>query len=251
MKFPLLSPYRQYRKIFRPWSAVRFPWLKRRGISTPQAFSLNETSPNLVYLRPSSTDISTVREIFLRQEYAWAAERLPVAPLIVDVGANIGLASRYFLHHRPQAQILAIEALPDTYAVTQKNLGLPEIAKQCRVVNVAIWSTNDQISISVPTPGAFSRATVGEAGEVLVRSCRLETLLEQEGIDHVDLLKVDVEGAEVEMFRSADAWLGKIQALAIEFHDDSRSQCHFDDAMARHGFQIMQASDHTVYAVRN
>jgi FkbM family methyltransferase len=250
MKIPFVSPYQHYRKVFEPWSALYFPLVKRLGRTSPQAFRLTMASPQTVFLRPTSSDIATVREVFLKQEYAWAAARLSAAPLIVDVGANIGLASRFFLTQRPQARILAIEALPETFAVTQQNLGLPEIAQQCKVVNAAIWSTSDQVSMSLPAAGAFSRATVGSAGEISVRACRLETLLDEQQISEVDLLKVDIEGAEVEMFRDADAWLGKIRALAIEFHDNSREACDFDQEMARHGFQIHQASDHTVYASR-
>jgi FkbM family methyltransferase len=204
-----------------------------------------------VYLRPTSSDLATLDEIFLKQEYAWAAEQLPETPVVVDVGANIGLASRYFLQHRPRAKILAIEASPDTFLLTQKNLGLPHISKQCRVINVAIWSHNDSVAISLPTSGAYSRATVGISGDAEIRASRMDTLLEQEQIDRVDLLKVDIEGAEVEMFRNSDKWLDRIRALTIEFHNGSRAACNFDEIMARHGFQIRQATSHTVYASRS
>jgi FkbM family methyltransferase len=195
--------------------------------------------------------LATAKEIFLKQEYSWAIQRLPDSPIVVDVGANIGLASRYFLHHRPRAKILAVEAMPDTFEVTQKNLGIPGIAGQCRVINAAIWSNDGEVSIRLPSTGAYSRAAVGAEGDIVVQASRLDTILKKEDVRRVDLLKVDIEGAEVEMFRSADDWLTKIIALAIEFHDGSRQACRFDEAMKRHGFQIMQASGHTVYAWRN
>jgi FkbM family methyltransferase len=146
---------------------------------------------------------------------------------------------------------VAIEALPSTYDVTVKNLGLPSIAEQCRVLNAAIWSNNESISIMVPSSGAYSRASVGALGDIKVRALRLDTLLEQENIEKVDLLKVDIEGAEVEMFRNADDWLDRIDALAVEFHDNSRSASQFDSFMVRHGFKVDQASSHTVYAARS
>src|SRR6516164_3678329 len=75
---------------------------------TPRFLRL--TRPELTfpfYLRVPSSDVQTYEQIFLHQDYQFAVTRPPQT--IVDVGANIGLASLYFANRFPQARILALE----------------------------------------------------------------------------------------------------------------------------------------------
>jgi hypothetical protein len=61
---------------------------------------------------------------------------------------------------------------------------------------------------------------------------------------------VDIEGAEVELFKGNLDWLLKVRAIAIEFHRDSRNVSAFDRIMADYGFSILVDGAHTVLATR-
>jgi hypothetical protein len=70
----------------------------------------------------------------------------------------------------------------------------------------------------VAVPGAGGG--IGTVAQIEVRGCRFETLMAQNQVDHIDLLKVDIEGAEVDLFATTcDQTLKRIQQITIEFHD--------------------------------
>jgi hypothetical protein len=66
----------------------------------------------------------------------------------------------------------------------------------------------------------------------------------------LDILKVDIEGAEVELFKGDVGWLSRVRAIAIEFHDDSREVSGFDRLMRDHGFRVLDSNPHTVLALK-
>jgi methyltransferase FkbM-like protein len=69
------------------------------------------------------------------------------------------------------------------------------------------------------------------------------------GFTTVDILKVDIEGAEVQLFSGNLDWLERVRALLIEFHDESRQESDFDAIMRRYHFRIREETRHTVLAV--
>jgi hypothetical protein len=68
--------------------------------------------------------------------------------------------------------------------------------------------------------------------------------------EQADLVKVDIEGAEVGLFQES-GWLERTRAIAIEFHGDSRRQTGFDDKVRQHGLRIVDETEHTVLAIRD
>ena len=69
--------------------------------------------------------------------------------------------------------------------------------------------------------------------------------------DRIDILKIDIEGAEVQMFRSDLGWLDRVRSILIEFHGNSRAESKFDSIVKHHGFRIREEDWHTVVAVRD
>jgi hypothetical protein len=78
----------------------------------------------------------------------------------------------------------------------------------------------------------------------------MPALIQDSGFPFIDLLKVDIEGAEVELFRGDLGWLNTIGAIAIEFHQDSRERSGFDRIVRDRGFVLHEANQHTVLACR-
>jgi hypothetical protein len=83
-----------------------------------------------------------------------------------------------------------------------------------------------------------------------VQGFSMGQILEKAGFDRIDLLKVDIEGAEVRLFSGELEWLHRVGAIAIEFHGDSRARSGFDELMRRFGFVVSDNDPHTVVAVR-
>jgi hypothetical protein len=84
-----------------------------------------------------------------------------------------------------------------------------------------------------------------------VQGFTMEEILASSAFQQVDLLKVDIEGAEVELFRNDLGWLDRVGAIAIEFHGRSRDESGFDQMLTEHGFKVCAEDSHTVLAIRD
>ena len=176
-----------------------------------------------VQIRLRTTDPRTYEETLLKGEYAFD---LPLSPkTIVDAGANIGMASIYFAHRYPEAKIIAIEAEASNYALLARNvMPYPAITP----VHAALWNRDGQISVGEPNPetGAFGKwgFVAHEGPGASVRAITMQTLMEEMGIPSIDLAKIDIEGAEHEVFEDT-GWLTGIVCVMIELHDQFRPGC--------------------------
>lgn len=182
--------------------------------------------PNIrhpVHLRMGTSDIRVYRGNLLRGEYDF---NLPSRPkTIVDVGANVGMASLFFTHKYPEAQIVAIEAEASNFAILSKNV---KPYRNIFPVHAALWNRDGYISVSArnPAKGAFSKwGFVTHEGEgPQVRAITIPTLMAEMNISWIDLLKVNIEGAEREVFEDCN-WMPSVGALAIALHDGFKHGC--------------------------
>ncbi len=173
-----------------------------------------------VKLRVRTTDVSVFGEIILRQEYNFG---LPAhADVIVDAGANIGLASIFYATKFPNARILALEAEESNFRAMLENVrAYPSITP----IHAALWHRDGQIRVNAPMPGAFGKwgfFVSDDPGEV--RSITVLSLMREFGFDKIDLFKIDIEGAEKEVFEKCD-WQSRIGSFVIELHDRFKLGC--------------------------
>lgn len=160
--------------------------LQPKGISKP------------VHIRLRTTDLSVCNEMLIRNEYAC---NLPCFPrTIVDVGANIGMASVYQAHNCNRGRDFQFRSCSEERA-TYPNI-IP--------LHAALWNREGEINVSEPdsATGAIGEwAFITHEGEgVPVRAITMTTPMAQMKIDTIDLLKIDIEGAEKEVFEDCD-WM--------------------------------------------
>ena len=79
-----------------------------------------------------------------------------------------------------------------------------------------------------------------------VRAVTMDTVMRETGIDSIDLLKVDIEGAEIEIFKSCP-WIRKVRVLTIELHDRLRPGCTWAVKNATKDFHFTQQGEVTVF----
>lgn len=176
-----------------------------------------------VTLRVPSTDVSTYKQVVVREEYGIELTKRPTT--IVDAGANIGLASVYFASRFPEARVLAIEPEAQNFALLLQNTApYPNI----QAVHSALWRQSGEIAVVDTGTGAWGFRTAapeGAADSQSVRAATLDELLDEFGFDRVDLLKVDIEGAEVEVFADTSAWIDRVSVIIAELHERYRTGC--------------------------
>jgi FkbM family methyltransferase len=158
------------------------------------------------------------REIFARQHYYFRPAT--DAPVIFDCGANLGLATIYFKWLYPLAKIHAFEPDPTTFKVLERNIAANHLG-DVTAHNCALWDSDTEIQFFThkTVPGSLRMSTNSgriDGTESRVPGRRLSAFINQP----VDLLKIDVEGAEhrviCELLSSGK--LSTIRQLVIEYH---------------------------------
>src|SRR5262249_47044026 len=104
-----------------------------------------------VWLRPWTSDYACYQQVFREQEYA-GVEGIGDPRIIIDCGANIGLASIYFLTRFPECTVLAVEPDPENVSICRHNL-LPYGAR-AKVVHGAVWSDRGRLTVVPSTFGS-------------------------------------------------------------------------------------------------
>jgi FkbM family methyltransferase len=150
------------------------------------------------------------------------------ATAIVDLGANIGLATMFFAIKYPDARILAVEPEEDNYDMLVGNTS--GLGSRLKAVNAAAW-THDGI-INLQTEDIHGKHLEAWAYQVTsdvgrskraVRCSTLKTLLDNAGLDTVDILKIDIEGSELELFsENTEGWINRAEFIMVETHDRFR-----------------------------
>lgn len=201
-----------------------FHYLRMRIAPPKQPFWLHSRRARFPLLcRPGTSDMAVFGQIFAEREYA-IFRAVKNARFIVDCGANVGYSSAYFLSEFPNARVLAIEPDPENFALCQKNL--EPYGERAQVVRAGIWERTGSLQI------AAEPYRDGRAWAVQVRHCDdpagsdlpavdIPWVMEQLGCERIDILKIDVEGAEVVVFRDASQWIGRVDNLAVELHEDT------------------------------
>lgn len=185
-----------------------------------------------VFLRLGSSDISVFNGIFRWEEYRWELAQQPRT--IVDGGAYIGLSAIYFTMRYPGVRVIAVEASARNFELLLRNTSaFPNIEP----VHAALWPQSGSLVLSDPGSGLWglqvrqpAAPLSGELNSAVkqaesVRAITIEDIIREYDLRNIDLLKVDIEGAEKELFSAAGSWLPQVDAICIELHDRFKPGC--------------------------
>ena len=182
-------------------------------------------------LRAGTSDLYMFEEVFLEGEYAIEQ---PLDPkLILDIGANAGFASVWFANRYPKAKIVAVEPDPSNVAMLRKNVApYPNVS----VVEGAVWWEKTTLALDDQGDKSGIQVRTGDGG------VRALTIGELAGAQPIDILKLDVEGAEKELFEHDPVWLANVGVLMIELHDRFKPGCSraVYSALTRHDFRELR-----------
>jgi FkbM family methyltransferase len=142
---------------------------------------------------------------------------------IIDAGANIGDETLRFRYFHPQAFIVALEPEPGNYRMLCRNVaGDNKIAP----LLAGLWSHECNLSISPSSAGNNEGFTVSESESeegVGVSAVSVRGLLDRFAYTDIDILKMDIEGAEYEVFsRNVGEWIDRVKVLIFECPDNDR-----------------------------
>jgi FkbM family methyltransferase len=197
-----------------------------------------------VHLRIDTSDFCAYRDVLIFKSKSYDPGLPGFSPTtIVDVGAHIGMASILFATNYPAARIIAIEPEPSNFAAL---VGNTAPYKTITPIHAALWREDGEVCLGASNAHPKGAFQVVKDGGQRVRAVTMETVMRETGIDSIDLLKVDVEGAEIEVFESCP-WIRKVQVLAIELHDRVRPGCTLAVKNATKDFQCTPHGEVTLF----
>jgi FkbM family methyltransferase len=163
-------------------------------------------------------DLVTAWIIFFRREY----EVDPSCRLIVDAGANIGAFSLFAAREAPAARVIALEPFPATQARLEAHLARNNLGARVTCRPWALGRADGPRRMDDSNGPSQSRGLCSDGATeegVPVEAVTLATLWEREGLDQVDLLKIDIEGGEHEVFETTPPEvLRRAAVIALEYH---------------------------------
>lgn len=183
-------------------------------------------------------DIYTLAEVFHERQYELARPLGP-APVIIDAGANVGVASAWFLLSHPDARLLAIEPVSQNVHWLRKNLATDDRAT---IIQAALGETEGEVLMALSAHSAEHAVgdRPGVGGSETVSCRRLDRLLDEQGITTIDLLKLDVEGSEMDALAGLGTRLRDVRAIVAEVHERQIDVGAFYALLARHDFTVVR-----------
>ncbi len=178
-----------------------------------------------VDLRLQTSDIETFEQIFISNDYN-SSELPNSAEFIVDLGATVGLSTVFFGLKYPQAKILSVEPESGNFDVMTRNTAA--LGDRIQKLHAAVSIKDGEINLDTEGEDGASLDAWGvqvsdRPGGRLTPCFKLNTLIETAGFERIDILKVDIEGAELDIFaHDAAEWLPKVNFIIVETHDRFR-----------------------------
>ena len=226
---------------------------KRRARSSNPILELELRSKHSRFpltARTFSSDVQVFHQIFATREYRCLDDvQQDKVELIVDCGANEGYSAAYFLSRFPNSEVIALEPDRDNYKVLKRNVA-PYVGRST-TLNVAVWSACTTLQLDESTQGTGREwgrqfTASGVQGSSTVQALDIDSVLKDSGYERISLLKIDIEGAEAEVFaKNYESWLPKVDHIVIELHGPECEKI-FHEAIRGQDFSISSCDELTV-----
>lgn len=182
-------------------------------------------------IRRNTTDIILAKTIAGKAgeyDFIYSKRFLPYFKnpnIIIDAGANVGFFSRLCVGINNQVKLIAIEPESDNFRILKENL--TETNAIC--LNNGVWNREAKLKV-------YRRET-GEWGFIVketedenydIDAISIPKLIKKYALDEIDILKIDIEGSEYEVFdENAEIWIKRVKLLLIELHDRIKPWCAY------------------------
>ncbi len=221
------SSLKRLKEIMQDWILVRE---NNQYIKGKYIFKIRIGKYNL-FMRKSgaSSSIDIYLEVFKDKHHM----KLPAFQgkkdkVVVDLGANEGYYALGMKENNPKLKIISVEPAPETFQILKKNITGNKL-KDVVAVKKAVSAKNGKITFEiVPEVTAIGSLNIGlqkrvwldkkRIKKISVDSITLTELCRQHKIDKIDILKIDVEGAELDILKSSKALLKNVKKVVIEKH---------------------------------
>jgi FkbM family methyltransferase len=225
---------------------------KLRGTKRATApASIRVGSGTIIALRDCRTDLAIFEQVILLGD-CLPVEAGEYPEYIIDAWAHIGCSSIYYALKYPGARILAVEAAASNFKQLCKNV---EKISAIRPLHAAVFYRTGQVMVTNPTdePWGYQVGSPDQSppdSGSMIRAMTINELIQFSGFPRVDILKLDIEGAEKEIFETdAKSWLPMVHVMTVELHDHIKpgSSLSFQHAISDLPYELRETLNNVIW----
>jgi FkbM family methyltransferase len=164
-------------------------------------------------------------ELFVNEIYKFKCESKN--PLIIDCGVNIGLSLIYFKSIFPNSKIIGFEPEPSIFELAKKNIKAHNLA-DIELINKALWHEERQIEYFKEGADGGRINFIEGTEKIIIETTVLSKYLNSP----IDLLKIDIEGAEINVLKEVSHLLLNVENIFIEYHSFVNKNQDLDEILA-------------------
>ncbi|HTY61913.1 MAG TPA: FkbM family methyltransferase [Acidobacteriota bacterium] len=188
-----------------------------------------------LYARPGTPDAVEIVHSVIREAYG---KYLPEGDIkfVIDAGAYIGDATSWYLSKFPESRVVALEPTSESFAMLKANCS--PYGERVTLIKGALWVEDGELDLlfdsTTPTGNTVAKSKSGGSDRGAAYS--LNTILKGSGASEIDILKMDIEGSELQIFsENPDPWLSRTRYITMEIHS-AEAHAAVHAATRRHGF---------------
>lgn len=218
---------------------------------------------NISYrIRKKSTDFLVFEQVILNQEYKPFLELIKKYSQnkglnLVDAGSNVGFASLYLNEHLNINRIVSIEPSKENIKNLKENFHSNSITN-IHIYETGLWEKKTRLKLDTNfrdgREWSLRLIETNENDADGFDCISIENIFNDENIEIIDILKIDIEGGEKEVFKAFEkdnSILSKIKFIAIEIHDEVADRVKINTQLLNAGFEIETVGETTIGVNKN
>lgn len=234
-----INSIRTYQKIFETTKdIIKFKnvYNKKKSDDGLVSIRVKETLNHPLYLRPNTSDAQVLWDTFFRKYHV--PEKLEENSVIVDLGSNVGYTMAHYAFLFQNSKIIGVELDKQNYFLAQKNL--EPLKDRCQLINAGIWTEDGTINYEGISEWGFK---ISNDGNDKAFAITMNSLLKKFNLTKIDFLKVDIEGAEKEIFENPDEWINLVSQIKMEIHPPATIE-DMSKKLEKFGFRVSKDDKH-------
>lgn len=173
----------------------------------------------------NNSDAFIISEVFLHECYKVNYNKTGNRQItILDLGANAGYTAVYFSRLFPGCRVICVEPVPGNILLLKKNLLLNKTDSYVYEAAIAINDGEIQMELGDRDYGhKVSNIEFGkknQSGVIDVKGISIKTVMQEQNINTIDILKIDIEGYEGVLLQQNNEWLARINCVIMEIHEN-------------------------------
>jgi FkbM family methyltransferase len=206
-----------------------------------------------IYVRTNnSVDLEVVRYVFEDLYHRPFRDLESDNSVILDLGTNIGCSILDMKDIFPSAKIIGCEMDTDNFNLALKNC---KKINDVTILNNAVWFEDGIVQYykganTFSNSDAFSiikreqPSSVNEVRTISVKSISIDSIIQSYNLEKIDYVKMDIEGAELEVILINNQWLNIVWQIKIEYHNGEDDAKKIKEVLLKKGFNVFKDTSH-------